>query len=117
MLRYATPLRNEVVELGGARRLVRRDGLSVLNGAAVHQVLSQHLIATDGAITGVEDAVITPGGRIFVQLRTERNGLVLIESGPAPGVMIQAGDPLPVQLNRGVSLLASMTAPKRGVAS
>lgn len=59
----------------------------------------QFLIATYGAITGVEDAVITPGGRIFVQLRTERNGMVLIESGPAPGVMIQAGDPLPMQSN------------------
>ena len=82
---------------GAGSGLYHWDGESVESAVPGEQL--QYLIATYGAITGVEDAVITPGGRIFVQLRTERNGLVLIESGPAPGVMIQAGDPLPVQSN------------------
>ncbi len=82
---------------GAGRGLYRWDGETVESAVPGEQL--QYLIATYGAITGVEDAVITPGGRIFVQLRTARNGLVLIESGPAPGVMIQAGDPLPIQSN------------------
>ena len=82
---------------GAGRGLYRWDGETVESAVPGEQL--QYLIATYGAITGVEDAVITPGGRIFVQLRTERNGLVLIESGPAPGVMIQAGDPLSMQSN------------------
>ena len=86
-----------VGDAGQGVGLFRWDGKTVI--AAVPGEQLQNLLATYGAVTGVEDSVITPGGRVFTQLRTERSSQVLVESGPAPGVVLQADDPVPVQAN------------------